>query len=315
MKSLHCAVSLGLTHSLLETLPSMFRLTPRCVRFAIEIALLIGVGCGSGQTGDSGLAINNPPTSNGVSAGSTTGGNVAGPSTVTGSTSAGNSATGNTTTNTSGAGTAMDAGVVSIPIDTTAPSEASGTAPSGGGSEVSTSLTGPFYDLYQGESEQDAVRFNSVSEMASASNVIAIGRFVGFGLSRQVPGSVSNPPVTYAAAEFSVEQYAKGQDTGEPITLEFVSSSDNISLIAAALPTERMLVFLSQKTGADEVGLYRLVNSDGLFVEVQDGIARPFALAESVALDAELQGAETLEQVVSLLSASPAAGGASSAAP
>lgn len=125
--------------------------------------------------------------------------------------------------------------------------------------------------------------YTTLNTMTQASDAVIIGRFVNFGVSRQLQGDAEEDVVTYGKATVTVDEAVAGSGVDSAITLEFLLnvSPDGIDTLVkelqSRLPTAPMVLFLREKRGPGEVDLYRIVNSDGLWVATDRGIETPLS--------------------------------------
>lgn len=111
----------------------------------------------------------------------------------------------------------------------------------------------------------------TIGEMKASADAVVLGRFVSFALNRVVAGDAAESSVGYGAAEVQVAETISGITDGEPITLEFVlpgTAGDFEAVVKdleTSLPEGEILLFLREKRGTGEAGLFRLVNSNGLW--------------------------------------------------
>ena len=112
------------------------------------------------------------------------------------------------------------------------------------------------------------------------SDLIIVATFESISLSRVIQGDAPQDVVGYAAATVRVDRVLAGA-MPDDLVIEFLLPTTAESLTAAGLraqaeslaidlPNDRMVLFLHEKLGAGEAGLYRLVESRGLWVEGPD---------------------------------------------
>lgn len=111
----------------------------------------------------------------------------------------------------------------------------------------------------------------TIGEMKESADAVVMGKFVSFALNRVVAGDAAEDSVGYGAAKVQLAETISGMTEGGPITLEFVlpgTAGDFEAVVKeleTSLPEGEMLLFLREKRGTGEAGLFRLVNSNGLW--------------------------------------------------
>lgn len=118
-----------------------------------------------------------------------------------------------------------------------------------------------------------------------------IGEYIDFAESRKITTDTPEDVVTYAAATLAIKEVIRGDIADAQLPIEFPLTQpanqveETIANLATQLPSGDMLLFLRHK-GGEESGLYRLVNSTGLWFETEaNGITAP--LAEEILTDHE----------------------------
>lgn len=157
-----------------------------------------------------------------------------------------------------------------------------------------------FAALRPGPGLDEVEGYPSLAAMADAADLVVAGRFASFRRSRDVEGDAVEDVVTYGAADLVIEELLRGVPVVEPVPVEFMISEEDIPELNANLPEESLVVFLREKTGEQEQGLYRLVNSLGLWRESEGSLTPPLA-EDPGAYQAELQGLTTLPELMDLL--------------
>lgn len=121
--------------------------------------------------------------------------------------------------------------------------------------------------------------YRSLKEMAEASNIVVLGQLTNFRLSRILETDAPENIVSYAAADVAVSSLVRGKPSGV-LTVEFLLTASEpesaVKDLANSLPQTPALMFLRDK-GGEESGLYRLVNSSGLWVEEAGRLLAPLA--------------------------------------
>lgn len=100
--------------------------------------------------------------------------------------------------------------------------------------------------------------FGSIPDMAERSDAVVVGEFGSLVGDRSAGDSA---PVNYVQVELRVDEVIAGEVGSDVIVMEFLASGDPGTL----LPDEQVLVFLRAKRGAGEDGLWRAINSRGLW--------------------------------------------------
>jgi hypothetical protein len=115
--------------------------------------------------------------------------------------------------------------------------------------------------------------YATLSEMARNADAVVMGTFKSFSPSRTVRGDAPEDVVVYAKGELEVQRNVVGAAPSQTIALEFIlppgESDALVGQLNAALPRAPMLVFLRAKRGDDEAGLFRVVNSRGLWTATE----------------------------------------------
>jgi hypothetical protein len=112
--------------------------------------------------------------------------------------------------------------------------------------------------------------YGSLREMAGGADMVVIGKFTSFDISRTVRGDAAQDVVVYGKATLVVTRKVVEEPVATELPVEFLlpygpdEAATKAAEFAADLPKEEVLVFLRHKGGA-EAGLYRLVNSLGLW--------------------------------------------------
>jgi hypothetical protein len=123
--------------------------------------------------------------------------------------------------------------------------------------------------------------FSTLSDMTRSADIVARGRFVSFARSRELQGDHSQDILTYGAATFVIEDLIRGEFADNELVVEFIINErpDRVDAFvdaqAAELPAGDLVLFLRAKRGAGEAGLYRLVNSTGLWATINGRVDAP----------------------------------------
>jgi hypothetical protein len=148
--------------------------------------------------------------------------------------------------------------------------------------------------------------YDSLKAMAHGADTVAIGRFRSFGISRTFQGDAAQDTVVYGKATLQVTRHVVGASTAVEVPVEFLlpyaptEATRRAGEFNAALPRGEVLVFLRAKRGT-EAGLYRLVNSQGLWTSTRraalDTPLTEEAPAQSGQYKNELAGVESINQL------------------
>lgn len=123
--------------------------------------------------------------------------------------------------------------------------------------------------------------FESLQSMAAASDCILRAHIAGFGISRQFQGDAEEDVVTYVRAELDVSDVIRGENCRDVDSVEFLlpappeRAQETVKTQSQQLPQEELIWVLRRKRGDDESGLYRLVNSRGLWAQSGQGVYTP----------------------------------------
>lgn len=135
--------------------------------------------------------------------------------------------------------------------------------------------------------------YSSLSEMADEADAVVRGRFAGYGPSRTLGTDTPEDTVTYAAAEVEVVEVLRGEVPADALPVEFLVSApaDQVDALIEeqqrALPEGEVVLFLREKRGEGESGLYRVVNSNGLWTTIEGQLAVPMAEGPEAAAEGE----------------------------
>lgn len=128
----------------------------------------------------------------------------------------------------------------------------------------------------------EAEGYPSLSEMAEAADHVVLGTLSNFRLNRLIQTGSPEHVVHMGAADLKVSRVVRGSDPGKVVVLEFLLTGPQehmaakIRQQAEAMPTDPALFFLRHK-GGSEAGLYRIVNSKGLWVSDGESVTAPLA--------------------------------------
>ncbi len=149
--------------------------------------------------------------------------------------------------------------------------------------------------------------FDSLAEIVDGSDLVVIGRLANFRQSRQLTFS-SEDVVTYGGVDLLITEVLHGRPVGDVVLLEFLVNERPDRVAAAieaqdaALPTGDVIVFLHEKRGEGEAGIYRPVNSRGMWIAAEDGIVAPLRPPDSpIPFDGELAELRSLSELANLV--------------
>jgi hypothetical protein len=153
--------------------------------------------------------------------------------------------------------------------------------------------------------------YPSLTEMAEKADHVVIGTISNFRLNRRIFGDSPENVVHMAAVDLEVTEVVRGPVPARKLVLEFLLPGApkhveaRVRQQAATMPTGPMLFFLRHK-GGEEQGLYRIVNSLGLWTQDGAHIRAPLALEMHFADVASPARAQSAEHAARELAARPA---------
>jgi hypothetical protein len=149
-----------------------------------------------------------------------------------------------------------------------------------------------------------------VDVMAARADAVLVGRVSSVGLSRTIQGDASEDLVALAMVRVTVVKMLSGTAPPE-VAVEFLlpspreSVDEQIAALVASAPQGEMVLFLRAKRGRGEEGLYRVVNSSGLWAAtIRHALDTPLAEgppAETGMFASETSGWGTLDDLVAYL--------------
>ena len=160
-----------------------------------------------------------------------------------------------------------------------------------------------------GPFDLEVERYNTLAEMANASDAVVVARVEQIGEPRVIQGDAAADRVTYIAVHVRILRWLRG-DTPGIVPLEFLGGTPEkaeaaVRELRAAMPKEPFVVFLHEKRGAGEAGLYRPTNSAGLWAaSTRSPLDTPLAEAtpqESGVYAGELAGITSIDGLINLL--------------
>lgn len=115
------------------------------------------------------------------------------------------------------------------------------------------------------------------ADMARSADVVVLATLAPATSSRRVGGNAQDA-VDYLQVTVQVEKVLAGSAPSSRLPLEFLvsvadprSAKSAINQLSANLPDGQMVLFLREKRGDGEAGLYRVVNSRGLWTRTERG--------------------------------------------
>jgi hypothetical protein len=131
-------------------------------------------------------------------------------------------------------------------------------------------------------------------------------------IGRELHGDAPGDVVVFVHMEIAVEDVIAGA-APQTLPVEFLGGSPEAAnlmvarAMAAGIPTREIVVFLHEKDGPGERGMYRVSNSTGLWAATTranlDSPLRPEPPNVSGLYADELQGLESVEELVTLIRA------------
>jgi hypothetical protein len=138
---------------------------------------------------------------------------------------------------------------------------------------------------------EDAEPFESIDEMAVASDAVVLGRLSGPGRVRVIQGDAPEDQVFVAQLKMTISSAGRGEP-GKAITVEFLlpaaSAADAEHMVAdlvATAPVEDMVLYARSLKGVVRGDrMFRPVNSNGVWVERSGTLVAPLA-GDGMAVD------------------------------
>lgn len=163
-----------------------------------------------------------------------------------------------------------------------------------------------FWDELRIDGADEAEGWGTFGEMKAAADVVVVAEIASFEMSRTFQGDAEEDLVGYGRANLKVIESLQGDPPEGLVPVEFLLGGDPESYqatadaIGKAVPGGRFLVFLRAKRGKGEDGLFRLVNSTGLWGPVDGAtIGAPMSDPEfGSPYDKELSNVESFEELV-----------------
>ncbi len=166
---------------------------------------------------------------------------------------------------------------------------------------------GRFWETLRVEGDE-VEYFPSLADMVKSADAVVVGTFEGFSASRTIVGDAPEDSVLYGKATLLVSEVLTGPTLGDTVPVEFLlpimpgEGDAIVQEMAASLPKSEMVLFLRAKLGTNEGGLFRLVNSYGLWAQTErSALDTPLSELTPMATGVyaeELMGIATLEEFV-----------------
>ena len=145
-----------------------------------------------------------------------------------------------------------------------------------------------FSKVAYGDAVDEAHKYGTLQDAANASDAVIVANVVGVRITRTL-GDNEQEQASYVGVDVkptevlsgSLPPFAQGS-----LTVEFLGSPQALAAMNKALPSDQVVLFLHQKgTGVlkvkpgaptlDESQYFRLVSSQGLFVQTLNGVFNP----------------------------------------
>jgi hypothetical protein len=179
---------------------------------------------------------------------------------------------------------------------------------------VESDLTRPqgttFWEPFQFGESLEGSRFETLRELHNASDAVVTARVSGVRRSRVIEGDAAEDQVAMVCVDIQVEAVIAG-DAPETLCLEFIGGSLVAAqaivqrALAVGFPRQPAVLFLHEKLGNGEDGLYRVTNSTGLWAATSRAIfdtpLRPEDPTRSDLYEDELADVDTIAELVELL--------------
>lgn len=128
----------------------------------------------------------------------------------------------------------------------------------------------------------EAEHFDSLEAMAASSDAVIVGTASPLTVHRTLQGDAEEDVVVYLATTVSIEESVSGAfEPGDAVTVEFLSPATTLggaeSLAREVTMGDRPNLMMLRDKGGDEAGIYRIVNSLGLWVDGEDGPIAPLS--------------------------------------
>jgi hypothetical protein len=148
------------------------------------------------------------------------------------------------------------------------------------GSQLGTQTTNEVFWKSFRVDGMEVEHFESLSDMKKSADLVIEGALIDFRLSREIRTAIGEDSVAYGLATVRVSRVLKGQVKAETVPVEFLmpdspeALSSRVADLESTLPAGAIVLFLRDK-GGRESGLYRTVNSWGLWASGGRGVIAP----------------------------------------
>jgi hypothetical protein len=166
---------------------------------------------------------------------------------------------------------------------------------------------GTFFETLRIEGDE-VEGYDSLEAMAASATAVVVGHFDSFEVSRVLRTDMAEDTTAYGKATLRVTRVLRGDPVGDTVPVEFVLPATGDQALAAAAELDRMLphgemvVFLRAKRGSAEAGLFRLVNSHGLWASTaRSAVDAPLAEEVDPRYTRGLDGVASLDQLADRL--------------
>lgn len=149
--------------------------------------------------------------------------------------------------------------------------------------------------------------FGSIADMAASSDAVVRGEFDSVGLSRTIQGDAAEDTVAYVAVTLRIIDTLRGSVPSDEVPLEFLvpgtarDADAALSEMTETMPEGEVVLFLREKRGPGETGLYRLVSSRGLWINTDGKLDAPLSDDAESLYAPELSAVETVEALAAVL--------------
>lgn len=132
-----------------------------------------------------------------------------------------------------------------------------------------------FWDALRITGADEVEGWATFGEMKSAADIVIVAEIASFELGRTFQGDAAEDLVGYGRANLKVIETLRGNPPKGLVPVEFLLGGNpknygaTAEALGRAVPEGPFLAFLRAKRGEGEEGLYRLVNSTGLWGQVE----------------------------------------------
>lgn len=149
-------------------------------------------------------------------------------------------------------------------------------------------------------SANEVEAFATLEDMAQASDRVVVGVIAEVRMGRTLQGDVPDGQLQFAEMVVSVEDQLTSDTETELVTEFVLPGGTSIDDLASEQPDGTVLMFLHEK--ADRPDVFRLIMSDGLWVETAEGLVTP--LGSEVAYASETAGLDNLAELATYIDGS-----------